>query len=158
MIVALYEIRNNRGIGHAGGDVDPNEMDATAVLYMSKWLLAELVRNLHTLTTDEAAEVVEALVERQVAVVWQRGDVKRLLTTGLTWKQQTLLLLASETGDVAEADLAAWLEHPSLARLRRDVLRPGHAERLWYYNEAAHTVHLMPPGIDQGEELLRALR
>src|ERR1700684_1361820 len=24
MVTALYEIRNNRGVGHAGGDVDPN--------------------------------------------------------------------------------------------------------------------------------------
>ena len=29
MLVALYEIRNNRGVAHSGGDVDPNHMDAT---------------------------------------------------------------------------------------------------------------------------------
>jgi hypothetical protein len=28
MLIALYEIRNNRGVGHVGGDVDPNHMDA----------------------------------------------------------------------------------------------------------------------------------
>lgn len=28
MVMALYEIRNNRGVGHVGGDVDPNAMDA----------------------------------------------------------------------------------------------------------------------------------
>ena len=60
MIAALYEIRNHRGVGHAGGDVNPNQMDATAVLYISKWLMAELVRILHGLTTDEASEIVEA--------------------------------------------------------------------------------------------------
>src|SRR5438034_1154534 len=31
MLVALYEIRNNRGVGHVGGDVVPNHMDAVAV-------------------------------------------------------------------------------------------------------------------------------
>src|SRR5687768_6834774 len=40
MIIALYEIRNNRGVGHVGGDVNPSHMDATAVLYMSKWMMA----------------------------------------------------------------------------------------------------------------------
>src|SRR5438132_11109712 len=30
MLVALYEIRNNRGVGHVGGDVIPNFLDATA--------------------------------------------------------------------------------------------------------------------------------
>ena len=43
ILVALYEIRNNRNVGHVGGDVDPNEMDAVAVLYMSRWIMAELV-------------------------------------------------------------------------------------------------------------------
>src|SRR5579859_6539892 len=28
MLMSLYEIRNNRGVGHVGGDVDPNHMDS----------------------------------------------------------------------------------------------------------------------------------
>src|SRR5947209_3579436 len=40
----LYEIRNNRNVGHVGGDVDPNFSDATAVFSCANWLLAELVR------------------------------------------------------------------------------------------------------------------
>jgi hypothetical protein len=105
MMIGLYDIRNNRGVGHAGADVDPNQMDASAVLYLSKWLVAELVRLLHTLTPDEATEIVDSLIEREVALVWTHEDRKRVLRTGLTWKQQTLLLLLTETGDVPEADL-----------------------------------------------------
>lgn len=157
MILGLYEIRNNRGVGHAGGDVDPNEMDATAVLYMSKWLLAELVRVRHTLTTLEAEELVESLVERQVPVVWTGEDKKRVLRPGLTWKQNTLLLLLSETGAVAEADLYGWLEHPSKKNFRSAVLRPGHKARLWEYNEDRRTVALLPPGVEAGEALARTL-
>ena len=40
MLVALYEVRNNRGVGHVGSDIDPNHMDALAVLNISKWILA----------------------------------------------------------------------------------------------------------------------
>ena len=29
MLPALYEIRNNRGVGHVGGDIDANSIDAT---------------------------------------------------------------------------------------------------------------------------------
>jgi hypothetical protein len=47
MLIALYEIRNNRGVGHVGGDVDPNLVDATAVVAMSKWTVAELIRVFH---------------------------------------------------------------------------------------------------------------
>lgn len=154
MIIALYEIRNNRGVGHAGGDVDPNEMDATAVLYMSKWLMAEVVRVIHTFTTEEASNVVEALVERQVALVWRHESKKRVLKTGLTLKKNALLLLLSETGDVPEADLVSWLEHNNVTVLRRDVLRPGHKARLWEYDETVRTLRLLPPGIEAAEALV----
>lgn len=156
MLVALYEVRNNRGVGHAGGDVNPNEMDATVVLYMSKWLVAELVRVLHTLTTDEAADVVEALIERQVPLVWRHESKKRVLKTGLTLKKNVLLLLLAESGDVAEDALASWLEHTNRGNLRKNVLRPGHKERLWEFDEAEGTLRLLPPGIEAAEALVAA--
>lgn len=157
MIVALYEIRNNRGVGHAGGDVNPNQMDATAVLYMSKWLMAELVRLLHGLTTDEATELVEALVEREVALVWKWGDKRRVLKAGLTQKQQVLLLLSS-VNEATETDLVSWLEHKRVSDLRKNVLRPMHADRLVDYDEMTMTLRLLPPGIAEAEALLRLHR
>lgn len=42
VLLPLYEIRNNRGVGHIGGDVDPNMLDATSVLNMASWVFAEL--------------------------------------------------------------------------------------------------------------------
>ena len=44
LLPLLYEIRNNRNVGHVGGDVDPNHMDATTVLAIVAWVMAELVR------------------------------------------------------------------------------------------------------------------
>src|SRR5215831_12151768 len=41
LLPALYEVRNNRGVGHVGGDVDPNHMDATFVLASCSWVMAE---------------------------------------------------------------------------------------------------------------------
>lgn len=154
MVIALYEIRNTRGVGHAGGDVNPNEMDATAVLYMSKWLMAELVRLLHGLTTEEASEIVEALVEREIALVWKWGDKRRVLSAGFTLKEQVLLLLASVT-EASEVDIVAWLEHKRPPNLRKDVLRPMHRARLIDYDEGSFMLRLLPPGIAQAEALLR---
>lgn len=152
MLIALYEIRNNRGVGHAGGDVDPNQMDATAVLYVSKWLVAELVRLLHGLTTEEASEVVEALVEREVALVWKWNDKRRVLQPGLSYRDQALILLSGTT-EASEAELSAWLEHPSLSDFRK-VLRPMHKARLIEFDETTRTVRLLPPGIRAAEGLL----
>lgn len=156
MLVGLYDIRNNRGVGHAGAEVDPNHMDATAVLYNAKWLVAELVRLLHTLTPDEASAIVDGLIEREVTWVWTHGAKKRVLRKGLTWKQQTLLLMLTQAGDVAEADLFAWLEHPALPSLRKDVLRPLHRDRLIEYDVTARTARLLPPGVAAAESLIEA--
>ncbi len=154
MMMGLYDIRNNRGVGHAGAEVDPNLMDATAVLYMSKWRMAELVRLLHTLPTDEATAIVDGLIEREVAWVWTDGDKKRVLRKSLTWKQQTLLLLLTEAGDVTEADLFRWLEHTGLPSLRRDVLKRLHQDRLIDYDTDKRTVRLLPPGVTAAEALV----
>lgn len=151
MMLGLYDIRNNRGVGHAGSEVDPNHMDATAVLYLSKWLVAELVRLLHTLSTDEATAIVDALVEREVPWVWTHGDKKRVLRTGMTWREQTLVLMLTNAGDVAEADLFRWLEHPRLPGLRQKVLQPLHSERLVEYDRTARTIRLLPPGVAVAE-------
>ena len=156
MLMGLYDIRNNRGVGHAGAEVDPNKMDATAVLYIAKWLVAELVRLLHTLTTDEATAIVDGLIEREVAWVWTREDKKRVLRKGLTWKQQTLVLMLTEAGDVAEADLFRWLEHPRLANFRQQVMNPLHKDRLIEYDADKRTVRLLPPGVTAAEQLVAA--
>ncbi|TDC62472.1 hypothetical protein [Streptomyces hainanensis] len=151
MLVALYEIRNNRGVGHAGSDVNPNQMDATVVLYMSKWLMAELVRVLHTLTTKEATKVVDALIEREIPMVWSDGSNKRILATNLTRKQQVLLLLLLEPGESAEDDLMRWLEVGNRASFRRDVLRPLHRDRFIEFDPDRKMVRLLPPGVTAAE-------
>lgn len=156
MMLGLYDIRNNRGVSHAGAEVNPNHMDATAVLYIAKWLMAELVRLLHTLTADEATEIVDGLIAREVAWVWTHGDKKRVIKTGRTWKDQTLALLLTESGEVDEADLLRWLEHPSLSVFRRDVLRPLHKARLVEYDADKRTIRLLPPGVTVAETLVAA--
>ncbi|MFK4806213.1 hypothetical protein ACI3KX_10115 [Microbacterium sp. ZW CA_36] len=156
MIVALYEIRNNRGVGHAGGDVDPNHMDATAVVYMSKWIVAELVRLLHGLTTDEATDLVDALVEREVALVWRSAEKRRVLVPGLTLRKQTLILLAGVT-HATEADLILWLEQKRPADYRKNVLKPMHANRLIEFDGQTTTVQLLPPGVAAAEVLIHEL-
>ena len=154
MMLGLYDIRNNRGVGHAGAEVDPTHMDATAVLYLAKWLVAELVRLLHTLTTVEATAIVDSLIEREVAWVWTHGDKKRVLRTDMTWKEQTLVLLLTEAGEVSEADLFRWLEHPRLPNLRQKVLVPLHEDRQIDYDRTTRMIRLLPPGVMAAEAIV----
>jgi hypothetical protein len=157
MLVALYEIRNNRGVGHVGGDIDANHMDAVAVLYMSKWILAELVRLFHGVDTDTATRVVDALVEREVPWIWVVGDRKRVLVGKITMKDKVMLLMHSETTPVAEADLFSWAEHSNPSAFRRDVLRPAHKALLIDYDASTKLVTLSPRGVRYAEDLLSRL-
>lgn len=154
MLVALYEIRNNRNVGHVGGDVDPNHMDAVCVLQMSKWIVAELVRVLHNVDTDTATEIVDTLVERETPLIWEVNGRKRVLDTSLKMKPKTLLLLYASNGAVQDRDLVSWLEYSNASVYRRDVLRPAHKARLIEYDERTGTVHLSPRGVAYVEDEL----
>jgi hypothetical protein len=156
MLIALYEVRNNRNVGHVGGDVDPSHMDAVCVLQIAKWIVAELIRALHDLSVEEATALVDALVERDTPLVWVVGGKKRVLATGLTMREKALILLHATVGPVAEQDLVTWLEHSNASVFRRDVLRRAHGERLWEYDADAKTIVLSPLGIGAAEDLLRA--
>ena len=154
MLVALYEIRNNRNVGHVGGDVDPSHMDAVCVLQMSKWLVAELIRVLHNQNVDEAAALVDALVEREMPIVWTVGDKLRVLDPKMSMKNKAMILLHASSGIVTESDLVAWVEHSNPSVFRRDVLRPAHKNKLIEYDQGAHTVQISPIGVEYAEKLL----
>jgi hypothetical protein len=83
ILVALYDVRNNRNVGHIGGDVDSNHMDAEFVLHSAQWVMAEFVRIFHGLSTDEATATVDALVERTTPLIWEVNGKKRILNTDL---------------------------------------------------------------------------
>lgn len=158
MSVALYEVRNNRNVGHVGGDVDPNHMDAVYVLQMSKWIVAELVRVLHHRPVDEAAEIVEALVERETPLIWKVGNKRRVLDTTLTMKDKMLVLLHATAGPMTAADIIDFVEHSNPSVFRRDVLRPAHKARLVEYDEGAGIVTISPLGVEHVDALLASRR
>jgi hypothetical protein len=159
MLVALYEIRNNRNVGHVGGEVDPNHLDATAVLSMSSWVVAELVRIFHNVSTKEAQESVDALIERKDPLIWEVGTVRRVLDSSMSARDQALLLLHQRPAWVHEKELAAWVEYSSVAMFRARVLEPLHRDRFLEYDRSTGQAHLSPKGRNDVEErLLRSRR
>jgi hypothetical protein len=154
MLIALYEIRNNRSVGHVGGDVNPNHMDAACVLQMSKWVVAELVRVLHNVDVGTATNIVDAIVERESILIWKINGKQRVLNTKMTMRDKTLLLLHGSPGEVAETDLVDWLEHSNASVYRRDVLRVAHRERLLEYDADRKVATLSPIGVEYVEQKL----
>jgi hypothetical protein len=152
MLMALYEIRNNRGVGHVGGDVDPNHMDATCVLAMSKWVMGELVRVFHNVTTDQATAAIDALVERTLPLVWKVGANYRVLSASMSMRNRVLTLLYHSQGPVSEAEVYRWVEHSNASNFRRDIIRPAHREKLLEYDPRLATLEISPLGIAHVED------
>jgi hypothetical protein len=153
LLPALYEIRNNRGVGHAGGDVNPNHMDAVAVLSMANWVMAELVRVFHGLSTAEAQSVVDGLAERRIPLVWQGQDSRRVLDPSLPLKEQLLLLIASSSSKVETEELFLWSGYRKKPYFLR-LLRAMHAERLVELRADESVIEILPPGSHYVQELV----
>ncbi len=145
-LMALYDIRNNRGVGHAGGDVNPNFMDATVVCSIASWVLAELVRIFHHVSTNEAQETVDALVQRKISLVWDLGDIKRVLDPKMKKDHQVLLLLYTKPAWMTEGDLLKSVEYSDATLFRANILRSLHKKRLIEYDEDQQKARISPSG------------
>jgi hypothetical protein len=154
VLPVLYEVRNNRGVGHVGGDVDPNFQDAIAVYQMASWVMAELVRIFHQISLQEAQDAVDALVERKHPIVWQIGDIRRVLDPSLSKGDQALILLYSVNLWVDESELILWVEYNNLTQFRARILKPMHQSRLVEYDTSLRRVRLTPLGSQEVEERL----
>jgi len=152
MLIALYEIRNNRNVGHIGADVDPNHMDATAVYSMAKWVMSELIRIFHAISPEEASAVVDALTEREIPLLWRIGDRIRVLGPGLSAKDKALVLLYGSAGALAVRDVAFSIDYKNVSQSRGKVLRPAHKLDLIHFDEKADTALLSPVGARHVEQ------
>lgn len=152
VLVGLYDVRNRRGVGHVGGEVSANHMDATFLLHSCQWVMAELVRMFHDTEIASATAIVDALVDRTLPVVWQVGDTRRLLDTTLSIRDSVLLLLYGEAEGATDRRLSEDLEkRPDNLRA---VLRKMHGERLLEFKKAGDTARISPKGIKHVEEYL----
>jgi hypothetical protein len=154
ILIAVYELRNNRDVGHVGSDVDPNAMDAAFFIRAIKWIVAELVRNFNSATVEDAQQLVDAVTQRTFGAVWEKGDVKRVLDPSMGVKDRILLLLYAAGGEAMVKDLCSWAEYSNPSRLRSDVLKDIHIKALIHFDRANDVAHLLPQGISVVEERL----
>jgi hypothetical protein len=154
ILPVLYEIRNSRGVGHTGGEVDPNFQDAVAVYQMASWIMAELVRIFHQVSTDEAQKTVDGLVQRKHPLIWQQDGIRRVMDPNLSKSDQSLLLLYSSGGWMNEKELVASVEYQNLTQYRNRVLTPLHQQRMIEYDTTLRRAHLTPLGSSDVENRL----
>jgi hypothetical protein len=152
VLPGIYDIRNNRNIGHVGGDVVPNKMDATFVRDTATWVLAELVRVFHQASVAEAQTAVDALVERRHPLVWEIEGVKRVLAPRMSAPDKTVVLLHATPGWTPVETLRAWTrEGPKY----RQVIRRLQDRLLVEVDEKDDRAIITPRGIEYVEKKLR---
>jgi hypothetical protein len=143
----LYTLRNKRGIGHVGGDIDANEIDAATCVRIADWCVSELIRVVHQLSIEEAQALVDTIAERRLPAIWEVAGKRRILETRLGYKHQVLLLLYSQpTNGTPLEDLLEWTENPRKDNFLRTVIVPLHQERLVEYDRDTNFVFISPKG------------
>nr|WP_276977396.1 hypothetical protein [Ferrimicrobium acidiphilum] len=147
---ALYNIRNKRGVGHAGQDVNPNLADSTIVAASADWIIAEFIRLHYSCTLDEAQATVDSLVQRRLPLVYEILGVKRVLNPKLSAAERSLLILASQPEGLSESELFKFVEHSNRAVFRRDVLKTLHKRKQIEFDGRRCTI--LPPGLRVVEE------
>lgn len=149
----LYTMRNKRGIGHVGGDVEANRIDSVTLARLADWILCELVRIYHGLSLEEAQDLLDTMAQRDLPDIWEVGGKKRVLRKGLTATQQALLILYSEPSSfVFTEDLCSWIEYSRPSMFKRNILRPLHRKRLIEFDQESEIVYLSPLGIQEVEK------
>jgi hypothetical protein len=152
LLTGLYEIRNNRGVGHIGGDVNPNVMDATAVYNISSWILAELIRIFHGVSIREAHQIVNTLVERREFLIWEIEGLKRVLDPKMPTRDQVLLLLHQSLTWLSIKELVRWTEYSNVTVFRMKVLTSLHEARLIEYDKKNNRARISPLGSREVDE------
>jgi len=152
-----YTLRNKRDAGHIGGDVDANEIDAATAVRLMDWCLSELIRLTLSVPLEDAQALLDAIAEREIALVWAvPGGKRRVLDPTLAKADQTLLVLYHDIDTaIPVEDLADWIGYKG-HNFKSRVVVPLHDKRLIEFDEDTRTVILSPKGKAAAEAIIRS--
>lgn len=117
----IYDIRNKRNTAHLSDGIDPNFQDASIVVAILGWVLAELVRLFHAVSANDAQSMIDALVSRDVPMIQVFDGKPRLLTTMTASDHVMVMVYWAGAAGVDRKELATWLPKPMRANLIRTL-------------------------------------
>lgn len=151
----MYDIASNRGARHDPGEIDPNQMDARAVIAGTSWIVAEMLRYAQKGTLDPAAvrELVDGLMQRQYPLIEDVDGRVYFHVRGASARDVALLSLwHKHPGRMTEDELiAAVMRHQfKKANAAMAVRRLGHLVDRGEYGR----LRLLQPGMRLAEHLV----
>jgi hypothetical protein len=149
----LYTLRNKRGIGHVGGDIEANSSDLHAIIKLADWTMIELIRVFHKMSVDDAQGLVDSINDKETPAVWEINGKKRVMQPGLDNRDKTLLLLYSDINNrAAVEDLFEWIEYSNFSVFKKTVIGGLHKDNLVEFDKDINFVHISPLGIREVEQ------
>ena len=154
VLAATYELRNNRSIGHAGGDVRPNQMDGLFFDQSLKWIVCELIRLFSNKPLVEAAALVDKVSTRWTPAVWEYQGRKRVIIDGASLSDKILALLHFSDGAAALSDLRTWTESNNITHFRDRQVMKLHRENYLDFDVKSNIARILPKGTKRIEEYI----
>lgn len=153
----VYDIASNRGARHDPGEIDPNEMDARAVVAGTSWVAAEMLRYAQkgALDTARVQELVDRLTQRKYPLIEDVDGRVYFHVPGASARGVALLSLwHKHPGRMTEGELVAAVMRHHFTEKNAKVAagRLGHLVD----RDEQGRLRLLQPGVREAEELLRS--
>lgn len=118
----VYDVRNNRDAAHLADGIDPNIQDATLVICILDWILAEFIRMYHGVSAKEAQGIIESLVTRKVPAIEDFHGFLKVLKPTLKVSDYVLLTLFGRGEAGADFEqIESWVKPKMRKNLRRTL-------------------------------------
>jgi len=135
VLLAIYNVRNRRDVGHVGGDINPNYPDSLFTIRCCNWVMSELMRFFYFGDLEKATELVAGLNVKTVPLVYEVSGYRKILNPKLSLAHKVLLLLYLESPNpIKVSDLQLWCEYGNAAYLRK-LLRSLDVQALVIYRD-----------------------
>ena len=94
----------------------------------------------------EARDLIDAISDRTLPLIWQSGETIRVLNPDLQTKEKILAVLYHSASAVSTRQLCDWVEYSNYSVFRHKVLPLLHRQKLIEYDRSTETVVILPPG------------
>jgi hypothetical protein len=153
-----YEIASNRGARHDPDEVNPNQMDSSAVSALIAWVLAELIRYAQkgAVNLDEASALVAGLSQKRYPIIEEVDGRVYFHLKNLSARDVALLVLwHAHPKRVSKPNLVDGIKRhgSSEANAKMGISRLKHVDA-----NAQGDLMLLAPGIHEAEKLLAGNR
>lgn len=137
----VYDIRNNRNTAHLADGIDPNLQDASLVISVIDWVMAEFVRLFNKTTADEAKDIIDKIVTKRAPAVQDFSGFLKVLKPDLKASGYVLLLLYERSATYSE--LESWVRPTMRGNLRRTLSKLVDDSAFVHYDGEKYTITLL---------------